>query len=89
VFKIFLLALSIWLLSFYCIAEGQDTLEVIEITAQKRLQNIQEVAISVTSLNQQKLQDNNIQDSYQLNSLSPNVLITENSGSGSPPAVTI
>jgi iron complex outermembrane receptor protein len=89
VFKIFLLSPSICLLSFYCIAEGQDTLEVIEIAAQKRLQNIKEVAISVTSLNQQKLQDNNIQDSYQLNGLSPNVLITENAGSGSPPAVTI
>lgn len=88
-FKYTLLFVTISLSSFLSIAQGNKQLEIIEVTAQKRLQNIQEVAISVTSLSQNLLLDNNIQDSYQLSGLSPNILISENAGAGSPPAVTI
>lgn len=84
----------VYLTLIYCwsnvsYADDNSELEIIEVSAQKRLQNIQQVAIALTSLNQQQMQDLGIQDSYQLSGLSPNVLLSQNAGEGSPPAVNI
>jgi iron complex outermembrane receptor protein len=89
VLKIVFFSLILFCVNFSVFAEKTAELEIIEVTSQKRLQNIQEVAVAVTSFNQRQLQDSNIQDSYQISGLSPNVFITENAGAGSPPAVNI
>lgn len=73
-----------------CLAnEDTSQLEVIEVKAQKRVQNIQNVAAAITSISTDQIQLNNLQDSYQLSGLSPGLLVTENAGFGSPAAVSI
>lgn len=76
-------------LSFAGLADNPIELEVIEVRAQKRVQNMQDVGTAMTAIYADTLSQFNLQDSYQLSGLSPSLLITENAGVGSPPAVSI
>ena len=54
-----------------------DTLEVIMVTAQKRLQNLNEVPISIAVIEQEKLADANINNAQELSSYIANFLVNE------------
>lgn len=58
-----------------------NQLEVIMVTAQKRVQNVKEVPISMTAIGQEKLAENNINNSEELSSYIANFSVGE-SGQG-------
>jgi len=62
-------------------AEGIKVLEVIEVTAQKRVQNVKEVPISMTAVNQEKLLESNISTTEELSSYIANFSVGQ-SGQG-------
>jgi iron complex outermembrane recepter protein len=59
-------------------AQGR-TLEEIIVTAQKREQNLQDVPIVVTAINQQLLQDTGVRDIKDLTLLTPGLIVTSTS----------
>ncbi|UAA38879.1 TonB-dependent receptor [Paraneptunicella aestuarii] len=76
------------------IAQQQDTasneeVEKVVVYAQKRAQDIAEVAVPVTVISGQTLQDLHIKDTTQISSMVPNLKITNNAGEGTPPAFNI
>jgi iron complex outermembrane receptor protein len=54
-----------------------NTLEVIEVTAQKRLQNVKEVPISMSALGQKKLIEANITNAQELSSFISNFSVSQ------------
>ena len=67
----------------------ESDVEIIEVYAQKRAQNINDVAIAVTSIYGESLDTYHLKDSTQLSALVPNLKITTNAGEGTPPAFNI
>ncbi len=59
----------------------EPKLEVIEVTAQKRVQNVKEVPISMTAVNQEKLLESNISTTEELSSYIANFSVGQ-SGQG-------
>lgn len=74
-------------------AQESDTpdgsLETITVYAQKRAQDIAEVAIPITVVSGETIKDLQIKDSTQISSLVPNFKITNNAGEGTPPSFNI
>ncbi len=64
-------------------------LEEIVVTAQKREQNLQDVPISISALNADKIQKLNIRDSRDLSGLAPNVTVVQSTTSLSAAVVSI
>ena len=62
-------------------AEEDKKLEVILVTAQKRVQNVKEVPISISAMNQEKLLEANITNSVELSSYISNFDVSQ-SGQG-------
>ncbi|WP_440875048.1 TonB-dependent receptor [Thalassotalea sp. PLHSN55] len=62
-------------------ADEDKGLEVIMVTAQKRVQNVKEVPISMSAVNQEKLMENNISDTEELSAYIANFSVSE-SGQG-------
>jgi len=58
----------------------KDGLEVIEVTAQKRVQNLQELPTAVSVFNAQALADKGITDVEDLSVYTPNMQISETPG---------
>ncbi|WP_339721027.1 TonB-dependent receptor [uncultured Paraglaciecola sp.] len=63
---------------FYCLAISAsetlaDTLDVIEVTAQKRIQSVQNIPISITALSAETLESVTIHQSSEIATLIPNV----------------
>lgn len=84
------LSLSLLLTATSSLAKDNlSELEVIEVRAQKRVQSIQDVPLSVTALGAEQIDKYHLLDSYQLGAMSPNVLVSENAGVGTPAAVSI
>lgn len=78
--------------NFLFSAQSKDDIkeiEVIEVKAQKRLQNINDVAISITALDGKSLSDQNIKDTTALSGQAVNFKITQNAAEGTPPAINI
>jgi iron complex outermembrane receptor protein len=74
-----LLNLSFYLISLQAFAEDKNqvaSLEVIEVTAQKRIQSVQDIPISITALSAQSLDSMHINQASQITSLIPNVNAT-------------
>jgi len=69
--------------------ENTEQIEVIEVQAQKRPQNINDVAISVTVIDGKSLADQNIKDTTALSGQAANFKITQNAAEGTPPAINI
>ena len=69
--------------------EETSAIEVIQVTAQKREQAINEVAISISVINGNELLNRQLKDTTALSSVSPNFKITQNAAEGTPPAVNI
>lgn len=63
--------------------------DVIQVTAQKHTQNIEDIAVSVSVITGQTIVEQNIKDTTALSSQSPNFMIAQNAGEGTPPAVNI
>ena len=66
-----------------------NNLEIIEVYAQKRAQDISDVSVAVTVIEGDAIEHWQLKDSTQLASLVPNVKITNNAGEGTPPAFNI
>ncbi|WP_440874284.1 TonB-dependent receptor [Thalassotalea sp. PLHSN55] len=62
-------------------ADKDSGLEVIMVTAQKRVQNVKEVPISMSAVNQEKLLENNISNTEELSAYIANFSVSE-SGQG-------
>lgn len=67
----------------------ESNIEIIEVYAQKRAQNINDVAIAITSIDGENVDTYHLKDTTQLGALVPNLKITSNAGEGTPPAFNI
>lgn len=68
---------------------NEQEMELIEVFAQKRGQNNQDVPISITRFSSEFFEALEIKDATQLSAQAANVKITQNAGEGSPPSVNI
>ena len=64
-------------------------IEIIEVYAQKRKQNINQVTVAVSVLDGDAIARQQLKDTTQLAGLVPNVKMTNNAGEGTPPAFNI
>ena len=69
--------------------ETSNTLEIIEVLAQKRVQNITDVSVAVSVVEGVEITRKQIKDTTQLAELVPNMKVTNNAGEGTPPAFNI
>lgn len=69
--------------------ETQQKPEIIEVYAQKRAQDLQDVSVAVTVVNDDTLERQHIKDTTQLAKFTPNMKMTNNAGEGTPPAFNI
>ena len=72
-----ILATSIGMLSAYAGAQT-GALEEVIVTASKRAESMQDIAMSVSAFNEQTIQDANITNAEELAVLSPTLTITTN-----------
>jgi iron complex outermembrane receptor protein len=70
-------------------ASAQSTLDEVVVTAQKRAQNLQEVPVAVTALNQEVLVANRVIDVRDLNAVAANVSVRTTVGGTNIPSFTI
>ncbi len=63
--------------------ESQAQIEVIEVTAQRRVQNLQETPLSVTALGAKALENKGVERLDELAYVVPNVIIAPNTGTSS------
>jgi iron complex outermembrane receptor protein len=70
-------------------ASAQATLGEVVVTAQKRSQNLQEVPVAVTALDQETLRANRVVDVRDLNAIAPNVTVRSSVGGSMIPSYTI
>ncbi|MBA6389976.1 TonB-dependent receptor [Colwellia sp. BRX10-3] len=64
-------------------------IEVIEVYAQKRKQNINNLSVAVSVIDGKAIARQQLKDTTQLSALVPNLKITNNAGEGTPPAFNI
>jgi iron complex outermembrane receptor protein len=64
------------------IASGDDRLQEVLVTAEKRVQDISKVAAEVTAVTAQDLSDSDVEDADQLQYLVPSMMITNAAGRG-------
>ena len=67
-----------------CIVFAAQTIEEVVVTAQKREQSLQDVAIAVTAFTGDQLQDRGLDSVTQLEDITPNLRIRRNFGDGVP-----
>ena len=67
----------------------KNSLEVIEVYAQKRPQALEEVSIAVSQVKGETLKAQHYKDSTELSALAPNLKISQNAAEGTPPAINI
>jgi len=70
-------------------ATTEQGIDVIEVHAQKRSQDLVDVAIAVSVIDGEAIDERFLKDSSELSALVPNVKITNNAGEGTPPAFNI
>jgi iron complex outermembrane receptor protein len=66
-----------------------DDIEIIEVNAQKRPQDIRDVATSLSVVDGQSIAQRQLKDTTALSAIAPNFKITQNAAEGTPPAVNI
>ena len=69
--------------------QTKDSIEIIYIEAQKRVQQEHEVSLSVAHIDGQEIKDLNIKDSTNLSMLVSNLTSSVNTAEGTPPAFSI
>ncbi|MFT4809499.1 MAG: iron complex outermembrane receptor protein [Paraglaciecola sp.] len=67
----------------------EDNIEIIEVNAQKRPQDIRDVAMSLNLVDGQTIIERQLKDTTALSAIAPNFKITQNAAEGTPPAVNI
>ncbi|MCY7295641.1 TonB-dependent receptor [Alteromonas sp. a30] len=70
-------------------ASSDESVEKIVVYAQKRAQDIADIAIPVTVVSGDDIQELQLKDTTQISSLVPNFKITTNAGEGTPPSFNI
>ena len=70
-------------------SENKGSLEVIEVTAQKRVQNLQELPTAVTVFNSDSIRDKGITDVEDLSIYTPNMQISETPGGSTGATIAI
>jgi iron complex outermembrane receptor protein len=88
------IALTLVLVSMTNAASAQETedkgvLEVIEVTAQKRVQNLQELPTAVTVFNSDSIRDKGITDVEDLSVYTPNMQVSETPGGSTGATIAI
>ncbi|MDG1731422.1 MAG: TonB-dependent receptor [Thalassotalea sp.] len=88
------IALTLALLSMTNTVSAQEdktkgTLEVIEVTAQKRVQNLQELPTAVSVFNSESINDKGITDIEDLSIYTPNMQISETPGGSTGATIAI
>ncbi|MBB1291982.1 TonB-dependent receptor [Pseudoalteromonas sp. SR41-4] len=68
---------------------SSQSLEVIEVFAQKRAQAIEDVSIAISQVKGDSLKNQHYKDSTELSVFAPNLKISQNAAEGTPPAVNI
>jgi iron complex outermembrane receptor protein len=66
-----------------------ETIEIIEVNSQKRLQDIRDVAISLNVDDGQTIIERQLKDTTALSAIAANFKVTQNAAEGTPPAVNI
>jgi iron complex outermembrane receptor protein len=66
-----------------------ENIEIIEVNAQKRPQDIRDVALSLNLVDGQTIIERQLKDTTALSAIAPNFKITQNAAEGTPPAVNI
>lgn len=66
-----------------------NSIEIIEINAQKRPQDIRDVTVSVSTIDGLAIVERKLKDTTALSAIAPNFKITQNAAEGTPPAVFI
>ena len=87
-FSIYFLALSANADNTANTIQAEHT-EIIEVNAQKRLQDIRDVALSLNIIDGQSIIERQLKDTTALSAIAPNFKITQNAAEGTPPAVNI
>jgi len=70
-------------------SKASEDIEVIQVFAQKRAQDINDVTVAVTLVDVETVDKLQLKDTTQLAGLVPNVKMTNNAGEGTPPAFNI
>jgi iron complex outermembrane receptor protein len=70
-------------------ASAEAMLEEVVVTAQKRSQNLQEVPVSITALDQDTIKANRVVDVRDLNAIAPNLTVRSGVGGSQIPSYTI
>lgn len=70
-------------------SDRDKNIEIIEVYAQKRAQDMRDVSVAVTVINDETIDRFHVKDTTQLATFVPNVKITNNAGEGTPPAFNI
>ncbi len=83
------LCVSLTAVSAFAETNSVPPIEVIEINAQKRPQDIRDVTISVSTIDGENIKERRLKDTTALSSIAPNFKITQNAAEGTPPAVFI
>lgn len=68
---------------------NENSMEIIEVYAQKRKQKINDVTVAVSVLEGEDIARQQLKDTTQLSAFVPNLKITNNAGEGTPPAFNI
>ena len=68
---------SIFVTAIVSVAQGQEYLEEIIVTAQKRAQNIQDIPVAVTALSGEHLVEHGITDMFDLQQTAPGLIVDQ------------
>ncbi|MDK2593747.1 TonB-dependent receptor [Pseudoalteromonas obscura] len=90
-FKLSVISISLMpvLLSSYTTHATDDSMEVIEVYAQKRKQNIEDVSVSISTISAERITQQGIKDATELGHYVANLKISQNAAEGTPPAINI
>ncbi|AOT08474.1 TonB-dependent receptor [Pseudoalteromonas luteoviolacea] len=68
---------------------ADEPMEVIEVYAQKRKQNIEDVSVSISTIGANRIAQQGIKDATELGHFVANLKISQNAAEGTPPAINI
>lgn len=69
--------------------DPEQQIEVVQVRAQKRVQNIEDLTFSISYLSGLEIRERLLKDTTALSSAAPNFKITQNAAEGTPPSVNI
>ncbi|MBD1582759.1 TonB-dependent receptor [Pseudoalteromonas sp. S16_S37] len=72
-----------------CLALDEQSIEVIEVYAQKRVQSLDEVSIAITPIKGEDIRHFGVKDTTELGSFVTNMKVSQNAAEGTPPAINI